>query len=342
MTAADAAAIAHEAPRNRLQPWWTALASTLLVGAVFVFGLPRIASYDDAWDRLRNLSDGDTAVLLAVAAWNIASYWLLLVVALPGLSLVRAALANEVSTAVANTVPVGGAAGVGITASMYREWGFTPDAIARALVVAGAWNVFVKLATPPVAVILVTWWGVGHPPVGVGFVSIGALVMIVVAFAAVLRDASSVQRIVRGAEAVASHVRGRPMHGWEDGLVRFRASSRELVGRRWPALSATAAVSHVSLFAVLATTMWALGLTGVSILEAFVAFAVIRIALLLPITPGGAGLTELGLAGLLVNAGASRPDALAVVLVFRALTWVLPIPLGGVSYVAWLWQRRRR
>jgi hypothetical protein len=55
------------------------------------------------------------------------------------------------------------------------------------------------------------------------------------------------------------------------------------------------------------------------------------------ITPCGLGVVELGLAGALVLAGGAKAQVAAAVLVFRVLTFLLPIPIGAVTY--WLWRR---
>ena len=60
------------------------------------------------------------------------------------------------------------------------------------------------------------------------------------------------------------------------------------------------------------------------------AFAFVRLLSAVPITPGGLGLVELGLTAAL---GSGLPDGTknqiaAAVLLYRALTWLLPIPLG--------------
>jgi uncharacterized protein (TIRG00374 family) len=109
-----------------------------------------------------------------------------------------------------------------------------------------------------------------------------------------------------------------------------------LVAGRWQLLSLTAVVSHLSLFLVLLAALRATGVgAAVSVGEVLTAFAVVRLALVVPITPGGAGLTEVGLSGLLVAAGGPEAEVLAGVLVFRMLTWLVPIPLGGLAYLAW-------
>jgi len=47
---------------------------------------------------------------------------------------------------------------------------------------------------------------------------------------------------------------------------------------------------------------------------------------------------EAVLIGGLVAAGGAKPQVVAAVLVYRALTWLLPIPVGVSTY---LWWRRR-
>jgi uncharacterized protein (TIRG00374 family) len=67
-------------------------------------------------------------------------------------------------------------------------------------------------------------------------------------------------------------------------------------------------------------------------------FAFARLATAIPFTPGGAGVVEAVLIGGLVAAGGDRSKVVAAVLVFRALTWLLPVPIGIVAYLRW---RRR-
>ena len=65
-------------------------------------------------------------------------------------------------------------------------------------------------------------------------------------------------------------------------------------------------------------------------LLAFVAASVLG---LLPFTPGGLGFVEAGLTATLVLAGVSAGDALVTTLVYRLLTFWLPLPIGAVAAV---------
>jgi putative heme transporter len=67
------------------------------------------------------------------------------------------------------------------------------------------------------------------------------------------------------------------------------------------------------------------------------AFAFVRLLTVLPVTPGGAGIAELGLVGILA-AGTDHRVAVqvtAAVLLFRAVTYLAPIPTGAVACLAW-------
>ena len=55
-------------------------------------------------------------------------------------------------------------------------------------------------------------------------------------------------------------------------------------------------------------------------------------------TPGGLGITELGLIGTLAAAAghqASARQATAAVLLYRAVTYLPPIPLGAIACLTW-------
>ena len=49
----------------------------------------------------------------------------------------------------------------------------------------------------------------------------------------------------------------------------------------------------------------------------------------------GVGVVELGMTAGLVAAGGAETDVVAAVLVYRALTYLPPIPIGAVCYLAW-------
>jgi putative heme transporter len=93
----------------------------------------------------------------------------------------------------------------------------------------------------------------------------------------------------------------------------------------------------VSLFLVLLLALRAVGVSQsqASWIEALAVFAFARLLTAIPLTPGGLGIIEVALISGLAAAGGARADVAAAVLVFRALTYVLPIPVGVLTYVFW-------
>ena len=65
-----------------------------------------------------------------------------------------------------------------------------------------------------------------------------------------------------------------------------------------------------------------------SLVESFAAWSLVRLLTAIPITPGGLGIVELGLTGTLVGFGGARNEVVAAILLYRALTFLPPLPLG--------------
>jgi uncharacterized protein (TIRG00374 family) len=67
------------------------------------------------------------------------------------------------------------------------------------------------------------------------------------------------------------------------------------------------------------------------------AFSFVRLISAWPITPGGVGVVELGYAAAMTIGmdDLTSAQVVAAILVFRAITYLLPIPLGLISYVIW-------
>ena len=126
--------------------------SALTVGvvvAVFAGVLPQMADYSAAWGLVRGLTAVEATGIGAVALVNLFSYAPLWMAAMPGLTLGRAVLSDQASTAVSNTVPVGFAFGVGINVAMYHSFGFSAAEITRAVALTGVWNTVVSSPPPP-------------------------------------------------------------------------------------------------------------------------------------------------------------------------------------------------
>jgi uncharacterized protein (TIRG00374 family) len=67
------------------------------------------------------------------------------------------------------------------------------------------------------------------------------------------------------------------------------------------------------------------------------AYSFVRLLSAIPVTPGGLGVVELGLTAALGNGlpDPTKNQIAAAVLVYRALTWFAPIPLGVMAWLFW-------
>jgi uncharacterized protein (TIRG00374 family) len=93
----------------------------------------------------------------------------------------------------------------------------------------------------------------------------------------------------------------------------------------------------LTVFVLLVACLRAVGVSAgeVSVVEAFAAWVLVRILGVLPLTPAGLGVVELGLTGALVGFGASNADAVAATLLYRALAVLPTLALGLLAAATW-------
>jgi uncharacterized membrane protein YbhN (UPF0104 family) len=298
-----------------------------------------------AWAAITAMTWLELTILGLLAVWNLCTYAFVWMTVTPGLGFRRAMVMTQATTAVANTVPGGSAIGIGMTYSMLGSWGYSRSRTTTAVLVSGVWNSFIKLAMPVLALALVAFQGrATGGRVVAALLGIAGLVAAIVVFALMLRSEAQARRFGLLAGRVATRLLGLlrrpPVAGWELATVKFRARTVDLVGHRWVAITATSLVSHVSLYAVLLVALRDVGVSDAEVgwAEVLAVFAFARLATAIPLTPGGAGFVEGVLFTGLVGAGGDPAQVAAAVLVYRALTWALPI-LVGIGCYGW-WRRR--
>jgi uncharacterized protein (TIRG00374 family) len=317
-------------------------ATLVLVGGLLVGVLPAMADFGEVWAAIQSLTWLETISLLLVAAWNILTYQFIILAALPGLTLLRAFVVGQISTAVSNTLPAGSAIGVGVTYTMFSSFGFDTGSIAIASVVTGLWNTFVKLGLPVIALAILTIGGSSNPALQSAAVTGVALLAGAVVLLTMILSSESVARIAGerlGAVAtrLARPFKLGPFAGWADGLAKFRAQSIDLLRKRWLAITLATLTSQLSLFALLLMALRHMGVSAADVSgpEALAAFAVVRLVTAVPVTPGNIGIVEVGLAAALAVAGGEESLVVAAVLIYRALSYLLQVPMGLVAYVIW-------
>jgi uncharacterized protein (TIRG00374 family) len=341
---------AHERPHKKLSWRIAQIAfSVAITVGIFVYAIPKHADYSAAWHAVTRMSPLKLGVLVGAMVFNLVTYWWQNMASMPGLRFFQAAVNNQTTTSVADTVPGGGYLAVGVGYTMYRSWGFSNSAIALSALVTGIWNILMKLGLPVIALALLAVTGFANASLVVAsLVGLAILIGAVVLLAMVLWKKELARKIGtalgRVASAIRKLVRKPPVNDWGEAAVRFRHETIELVARRWPQLTITTIVSHLALYVVLLLSLRFVGVSEqeVSWAQVLGVFAFGRLLTALPITPGGLGLVELSYIGGLILAGRGHTDVpsdvfhaqvAGAVLLFRALTYGVQIPLGGVAYL---------
>jgi uncharacterized membrane protein YbhN (UPF0104 family) len=304
------------------------------VAAAFTWALPSFASYRDVWAELSAVPTASALVLAAIGVANLVAPATAQRAALPGLRFGDAVTTDWATSAITNTVPAGSALALGVTWSMYRSFGLARRAVARSVVVTGVWDNFVKFGTP----LLALAWLSTQRPVGPGMIQAavagGALFVTVLALGALLLGGPA----VTGRLGAVLDRLPLPGHEWPARLGRFRDDTVWLLKDRWASLTFWTVAGHANLYLLLTVCLRAVGISSqeLSLAAILAAFAFGRLVTALPLTPGGLGVMEVGLTGALATVGNTSQAALvAAVLLFRFVTFLVPIPLGAISWLAW-------
>jgi uncharacterized membrane protein YbhN (UPF0104 family) len=344
----------HPAKKKRKSRTFRAvqiLLAVVVVAACFVYAIPKFASYSEVWTEVKTMTPFEIGLLLLATALNLVTYWWQNMVSIPNLSLWKAAVNNQTSTSVANTMPGGAYVGLAVSYEMYRAWGFKGSDVGVSVAVTSVLNIYAKLLLPLVALALIVLTGRANGRlVGASTVAILVLAGSVVLFGLVLWKKPFAYRIGHGFARVGtwvSRVIGRPVtFEWGDAAVRWRRHMIDLLVARWLALSSSTIVSHLTLYLVMLMALRFCGVSDDEVTWAQVlgVFAIGRLLTALPITPGGLGVVEVAYIGGIILAGRGHTtvpaevfhaQAAAGVLVFRALTYGIQIPIGAITYVIW-------
>ena len=339
-------AVTSSVEQGKRKPLWRralgALLSLALIVFIFVGVIPQFASYQTAWTAIQNMSPGWWAAILVAAAFNQVSFVWPYQAVLPHLGFWHGFMETQTSTAISNTVPAGSAVAIGITFRMFASFWFSTVAITTAVFTTGLWNMAFKFGLPIVAAVLVAVSGQSVAG-SAGVALVGLLILVVAGLALwlVFRSPASAHWVGRLGDRVANwvlHLFHKPgSDRFERSVLRFRDQTTDVVHQRGVRLTAAVLASQVAVFVVLLFSVRAVGIPAsqVSFAEVLLSFAVARLASAIPVVPGGLGVYDAILIGMLTGFGASSDTALAADMVWRATTYFPPIFIGLVTYMIW-------
>ncbi|MGC4939863.1 lysylphosphatidylglycerol synthase transmembrane domain-containing protein [Kribbella sp. DT2] len=281
--------------------------------------------------------------LIALTVVWIAGLWahsFVLAASLPGLTKRRGLTLSLTGSAVANVLPFGGAAGTGLNFAMARRWGFTSGAFAGFIAVTTLLNVLAKLGVVALALALVPLAHTASAlPLGQTtlltvpvLAALGAVVWFLASPGAAERSGRALERLAR-----LVRLKAKPT----ESIPRLRESILRIVRGGWRPMTLGMAAYLVLQLGLLWLCYSVLG-TSLSLPVLITGLAVERLLTLIPVTPGGAGVVEVGTTAALVALGGDPAAIAAGMLLYRGFTYLLEIPVGGVTLALWMVHDRRR
>lgn len=252
-------------------------------------------------------------------------------------AVVTAGLAGN---AVTNTLPGGDAVGASVQYRMLAGSGIDTVQAASGLAVSSIIGVAGLFSLPIFALPVI----IGGATVSAGLVHAGELgaigFILIVAFGAIiLTTDKTLLTVGKASQWLLNKMPRRRTESRDLGarLIAERDQVRTDLGKNWwkavLLIGGRIGLDYFSLLAVLRAT--GARPNPSLVLLAYAATAVLA---LLPITPGGLGLVEASLSGLLVLANIPTANAVVATLAFRLGSYWLPTIAGGVCYI--LYRRR--
>jgi uncharacterized protein (TIRG00374 family) len=251
---------------------------------------------------------------------------------------------NLSSSAVANTLPAGGALGMGVSWAILSSWGISTADYVLYTLVSGIWNVFARLGLPVLALlVLMTVTRPDAVLIAAAAVGLALLAALAAGLGLLLRSESFAlragQMLQHAAARACRLARRQAPSRIARSLADFRDRAAGLLAARGRRITVATVASNLILWLVLLACLRGTGLSQAQVpwQTSLAAFAFVRLLTVLPITPGGLGITELGLVGILAASAGPWASAqvTAAVLLYRALTYLPPIPLGAATWLVW-------
>jgi uncharacterized protein (TIRG00374 family) len=313
----------------------------LAVGAIALYGLaPQLLDVWEQAPRVETIGWVGLAAMVLCEAVSMVCVWWLHRIALPDLPWFAAGTTQLTANAVSRAVPGGAAMGAGVSVRMWTIAGVEVGSAAGALAATSLISTATLLALPVVALLVAVW---GAPiPRNLTVVATGGGLMAAVLFGlgATLLSSGTAARGTAGLiERISGWVGrrfGRTGVRAED-LLQRRRELVDALGPRWHGALAAAVGNWTFDYAALAAALLFLD-TNPRFSLVLVAYGAAALLTMIPITPGGLGFVEAGLASLLVVAGIPGSSALLATLAYRIVSFWLPLLAGPV---AWLLFRRR-
>ncbi len=327
------------AARSHPLTWRTIVKRALVVaaaGAAIYLVLPGLTEVLGSWPRLSTLEPWWAAAAVAAEIASFTCYFALQRLALQSRSWFAVVTAGLAGNSISGILPGGSAVGAAAQFEMLGTAGFDPDTAVAGLTAFSLLNVGALLGLPILVLPAILAGAPASPGlVHTAFLGVAGFCLVAIFGGVILRTDRPLAMAGRAAQRIANWVtRGHrpPVTGLDARLLADRDTIRSVLGKNWwQAIALTTGRLGFDFCCLLA----ALRATGTAPKPSLVllAYAAANVIALVPITPGGLGIVEASLGGLLILAGVRGSDAFLATLAYRLISYWLPLSAGLPAYL---------
>ncbi len=286
---------------------------TLVVLIIIFVGLiPKFGSYADAWTYVQAMTPAAMVLLALSSIITILVYVWPYQAAVPGLRYRPGFVIRQTSFAISNAIPAGGAFGLAVQLAMLRSYGVTLAVATAGIAVTSLWSVLMTLTLPVMGVLAALTTGdLESQWVWVALAGLAATVVSILLLWLILRSEPSARKVGSWVQRAAAPVNRRRAEPWDasDAVLGLRNSTKDVLLSRWRWVTGS---NYIVVFCQFGVLWFAIkGVVGdapmtLTVAGAFAAFALSRMASMIPVTPGGLGTVDAALIALLTTFGLPR------------------------------------
>ncbi|MEO8328399.1 MAG: YbhN family protein [Candidatus Nanopelagicales bacterium] len=323
--------------------------SAMLTGALLVliafYLVPKLAGYASVGNALKGMTVPELLILLvggiAVMTLNAAA----MKTPLHELSLRRAFVAQQASTAVSNVIP--GPSGTAARFAILHSWKVSVEDFTRATFAVSVWSNAAMISMPGIAFLILalmegsTYDGKNlYVLAGITFLVSLAVVALVVGLLRSVPFTRFLGRLTaRLVNPLRKLFRRQSLAGLEDQAELLRQRTLDVLRDRGGRLTTITLGNYWLNGLLLVLSLWFVGISDdeLPLIVGLATYSVGRLSTIIQVTPGGVGVVEIAYTAVFVAVlGESSHDNIVTgVLVYRLLTYVMPIVVGGACYVIW-------
>lgn len=318
---------------------WQVLVKRVVVivaaGLTIYIVLPRITGVLSSWTRLSRLNAAWFAIALGAEVTHFICTFALQRMALRSDSWFPVVTSELTGNAITNVMPGADAAGAAVQFRMLATAGIDPQAAVSGLAAYSLIQIDGLLALPVFSLpAIIAGAPVGRGLVNTALVGAAGFVLFTTFSVILLRTDRPLALIGRGLERLRNNLRPKqaPLVGFAERLLNGRNAVRSTLGANWLRAVVLCAARLGTDYGCLLAILWATGSHPRPSLV-LLAYAVAGVVGLMPVTPGGLGIVEASLSGMLILAGIASGAAFLATLAYRIASYWLPLLAGPPSYL---------